>query len=94
MQLNVVWQLAPVTGKVSQVSFPYKVVINNYNVTIEANPILLNCSQGFTQNFGLSKYWMQKIQKSWNKNVPEVLNVHANETKKKSTFLEGFFLNQ
>ena len=36
-------------GKLSQATFPYKVVINNHSVTIEGNPILFNCSQGFTQ---------------------------------------------
>ena len=44
MELNVVWQLAPVTGKV-----------NNHSVTIEGNPILFNCRQGFTQNFRVSQ---------------------------------------
>ena len=28
------------------------------------------------------------------KNVPEVLNVHVNESKKNLLFLEGFFLKQ
>ena len=32
-------------------TFLYKVVINNHCVTIEGNPILFNCSQGFTQNY-------------------------------------------
>ena len=40
---------------VSQVTFPYEVVINNHSVTVEGNPILFNCSQGFTQNFGMSQ---------------------------------------
>ena len=35
-------------GKLPQVTFPYKVVIDNYSVTIEENPILFDCSQGFT----------------------------------------------
>ena len=48
-------------------TFPYKVVINNHSVTIEGNLIFFNCSQGFTQNFGLPKYWIKKIPKSWNK---------------------------
>ena len=39
----------------SFVTFPYKVVINNHNVTIEGNPILFNYSQEFTQNFGISQ---------------------------------------
>ena len=46
------------------------VVINNLSVAIARNPILFNCSQGFTQTLeyhSLSRYWMQKIQKSWNK---------------------------
>ena len=34
-------------------TFSYKVVINNHSVTIEGNPILFNCSQGFTQSFGI-----------------------------------------
>ena len=57
MQLNVVWLLAPVTGKVvrSQVTVSYKLVIKNHSVTIEGIPILFNCSQGFTQNFGISQ---------------------------------------
>ena len=40
-------------GKLPQVTFPYKVVINNHSVMIEGNPIFSNCSQGFTQNFGI-----------------------------------------
>ena len=44
MQLNEVWQQSC-----------HKVVINNLSVTIEGNPILFNCSQGFTQNFGISQ---------------------------------------
>ena len=43
-------------GKLSQVAFPYKVVINNDSVTIEGNPILFNRTQGFAQNFSLPKY--------------------------------------
>ena len=42
-------------GKLSQVTFLYKVVSNNCNVTIEGNPTLFNCSQGFTQNFAISQ---------------------------------------
>ena len=38
-------------GKLSQMTFSYKVVINKHSVTIEGNPILLNCSQRLTQNF-------------------------------------------
>ena len=41
--------------KLPLVTFPYKVVIKNYSVTIEKNPILSNCSQGFTQNFDISQ---------------------------------------
>ena len=33
-------------------TFPYKVLINNHSVTIEGNPILFNCIQGFH-----SKLW-------------------------------------
>ena len=43
------------TGEV--VTFPYKVV--NDSFTIEGNPILFNCSQGFTQTLAyhsLPKY--------------------------------------
>ena len=40
-------------GKLSQVTFPYKVGINNRSVMIEENSIILNFTQGFTQNFGL-----------------------------------------
>ena len=29
--------------------------LNNHSVMIEGNPILLNCSQGFTQNFDISQ---------------------------------------
>ena len=43
-------------GKLSQVIFPYKVVINNHSVTIEGSPILFNCSRGFSQNFGISQH--------------------------------------
>ena len=43
-------------GKLSQVTFSYKVVIINHSVTIEGNSILFNCSQGFTQNFGMSVF--------------------------------------
>ena len=42
-------------GKLSQVTFPYKVIINNHSVTIDENPILFNGSQGLTQNFGISQ---------------------------------------
>ena len=42
-------------GKLSQSTFPYKVVINNHSITIEGNLILFNCSEGFTQNFGISQ---------------------------------------
>ena len=42
-------------GKLSHVTFPYKVVINNQSVTIEGNPILFNYNQGFTQDFGMSQ---------------------------------------
>ena len=35
-------------GKLSQVTFPYKVVINNYSVAIEENPKLFNRSQELT----------------------------------------------
>ena len=38
--------------KLPQVTFPYKVDINNHSITIEKNPVLFNCSQGFAQNFG------------------------------------------
>ena len=37
------------------VTFPYKVVIKNHSVRIEGNPIFFNRSQGFTQNFGISR---------------------------------------
>ena len=36
-------------------TFPYKVVNNNHSVTIEENPILFNCTQGFTKKFGISQ---------------------------------------
>ena len=50
-------------AKLSQVTFFYKVVINNPSVTIEGNPILLNCSQGFTQNVGISQpSWIFKAK--------------------------------
>ena len=39
-------------GRLSQVTSPYKLFINNHSVTIERNPILFNCSQEFTENFG------------------------------------------
>ena len=39
-------------GKLSQVTFPYKVVINTYNVTIEWNPIFFNWARDF-----YSKLW-------------------------------------
>ena len=42
-------------AKFSQVTFPYKVVINNQIFAIEENPILFNCSQGVIQNFGISQ---------------------------------------
>ena len=29
--------------------------INNHSVTFTRNPILFNCSQGFTRNFGISQ---------------------------------------
>ena len=71
MHLNVVWQHAPVTGKLSQVTFPYKVIINNHSVKIEGKQIRY-CSivaRGSLKTLAchsLPKYWTQKIQKSWN----------------------------
>ena len=47
--------LPQVRGKLSQMTFPYKVVINNHSVTIEGNPILFDRSQESTQNFGISQ---------------------------------------
>ena len=49
--------LPQLRGKLSPstLTFPYKVVINPHSVTIEGNVILLNCSQEFTRNFGVSK---------------------------------------
>ena len=54
---NWMWcdNLPRLRGKLSQVIFPYKVVINNHSITIEGNPVLFNCSQVFTQNFGISQ---------------------------------------
>ena len=54
---NSMWcdNLPPLRGKLSQATFPYKAVINDHSVTIEGNPILFNCSQGFTQSFGISQ---------------------------------------
>ena len=68
MQLNVVWQLSPVTEKIvrSQVIFPYKLVIKNHSVTIEGNPILFNCSQGFTQNWHITAFLNIECNKSKN----------------------------
>ena len=43
-------------GRLSQVTSPYKVVINNHSVTFERNPILFNCSQEFTQKNKRGKY--------------------------------------
>ena len=40
-------------GKFSQVTCPYKVLINNRSITSEGNPIFFNCSQGLIQNFGI-----------------------------------------
>ena len=42
-------------GRLSQVTCPYKLFINNHSVMFERNPILLNCSRGFTRNFGISQ---------------------------------------
>ena len=39
-------------GRLSQLTSPYKLFINNHSVTFERNPILFNGSQEFTQNFG------------------------------------------
>ena len=41
-------------GRLSQVTSPYKLFINNHTVTFEWNPILFNCNQEFIRNFGLS----------------------------------------
>ena len=40
------------------------------------------------QSFSISSF---QILTPTHMDVPEGLNVHANKTKKKSTFLEGFF---
>ena len=39
--------LSRLRGKLSQVTFPYKVAINNHSVTIEENSILFNWRQAF-----------------------------------------------
>ena len=50
------WSNLPrLRGKLSQVTFSYKMVINNHSVAIEGNPIVFNCNQGFIQNFGISQ---------------------------------------
>ena len=49
-------------GRLSQVTSPYELFINNHNVTFERNPVLFNCSQEFTRNFGIS-------QPSWKSNA-------------------------
>ena len=54
--------LAHNQGGLSQVTSPCKWFINNRSVTFERNPILFNCSQGFTRNFGIS-------QPSWKSNA-------------------------
>ena len=52
-------------GRLSQVTSPYKLFINNHSVTFERNPILFNCSQEFSGNFGIS----QPSQKTAAKNT-------------------------
>ena len=66
-------------GKLSRITFPYKVVINNHSVTIKGNPILFNCSQGFTQNFGISQpsYILNaKNTKTLKQNVRQLVPVY------------------
>ena len=55
--MELIWcdNLPRIRGKFSQVTFPYEVVIENHSVMIEENLILFNCSQEFTQNFGISE---------------------------------------
>ena len=55
LQYSVLCGLLRLPGKLSQVTFPYKVVINNHSITIEWNPKFFNYSQGFNQNFGTSQ---------------------------------------
>ena len=40
-------------GWLSQVVSPYKLLINNHSVTFKRNPILINCSEEFTRNYGI-----------------------------------------
>ena len=47
------YNLPRLPKKCSKVTVPYKVAINNHTVTISEIPILFNCSQEFTQNFGI-----------------------------------------
>ena len=44
---------------------PYKLFINKHSVTFERNPVLFNCSQEFTRNFGI----LQLSEKSNTKNT-------------------------
>ena len=51
--------------KLSQVTFPHKVVTNNHSVTIEGNLIWLNVARGSLKTLAyhsLSKFWMQKYR--------------------------------
>ena len=50
-------------GRLSQVTSPYKLFINNHSVTFERNPVLFNCSQEFTRNFSISHTAFLKIKR-------------------------------
>ena len=56
-------------GKLSQVTFPYKLFINNYIFTIERNLILFNGSQGFTRNFANMNIKREKYKNLQTKSV-------------------------
>ena len=54
-------------GRLSQVTSPYKLFINNHSVTFDRNPVLYNCSQEFTRNFDITAFL--KIKRAKYKNL-------------------------
>ena len=65
------YNLPRLRENLSQLTYPYKVIIENHSVTIEENPILKTVAY-----HSLPKYWMQKIQKSWKRNVRQLAPVY------------------
>ena len=59
-------------GKLLQVKFPFNLLINYHSVTIDRNPILFNCGQGFYRNFGISAFMNIEYEKYKKQNVSQL----------------------